>query len=258
MIILESLWVRPEQQRNGIARHFAVYVRDVGLPTYLAFANRHVAAWFNCEFRPSDRPSRLQEVIATAMRAPGATFEPGQAPDSAVFVQAEASALRLWRSWPESSSDISGLDQVLGFPVRADIWTIDGGEVFEAGFSDSAFAEDRQFGYALQPWWDAWGPAQGPFASMGDDPYDEDYDDADAAYAPLSSFTAGSADGWVIDPEAMCAYATVRRFLRTLAWHDYHDVDDAARELFVRDLRDEPRGLRGFSALVTPVGQASE
>jgi hypothetical protein len=228
----------------------------VGLPTYLAFANKHVAAWFNREFRPSDQRSRLQDRIATAMRAPGTNFEPDRAPDFTVFVQAEAPALRLWRSWPGSSSDVSDLERVLCCPERADIWTIDSGEVFEAGFSDSAFAEDRRFGYALQPWWDAWGPTSGPFYGMGD-PYDEDYDAAEAAYAPQSSFAAGSADGWVLDPEAMCAYATVRHFLSTLAWHDYDDINDAARALFVRDLRDEPRGLRGFSALVTPVGQGS-
>lgn len=45
------------------------------------------------------------------------------------------------------------------------------------------------------------------------------------------------------------------RFLRTLTWHDYDDINDAAQELFVRDLRDEPRGLSGFSALTLPVSR---
>ena len=73
------------------------------------------------------------------------------------------------------------------------------------------------------------------------------------AHALQSCFTAGSVDGWIIDSEAMCAYTSVRRFLRTLTWHDYDDINGAAQELFVRDLLEEPRGLRRFGALVSPV-----
>jgi hypothetical protein len=50
------------------------------------------------------------------------------------------------------SEELVGLDRGLLFPERADEWAIDSGDVFEVGFSDSAFAEDRCFGYALSPW----------------------------------------------------------------------------------------------------------
>ena len=54
----------------------------------------------------------------------------------------------------------------------------------------------------------------------------------------------------------MRSYATVRHFLRTLEWQEFDEVDNAARELFVRDLRDEPRGLRSFNALVSPIADS--
>jgi hypothetical protein len=51
---------------------------------------------------------------------------------------------------------------------------------------------------------------------------------------------------------------TVRSYLRNLDWREFHDVDDAARELFVRDLRDQACGLRRFSALVSPMNEPEE
>ena len=146
-----------------------------------------------------------------------------------VFVQAEASAWLLWRSWPRVSEELVSLDRGLLFPERADEWAIDSGEVFEPGFSDSAFAEDRRFGYALSAWCDAWGPDADPFDALPADAPDEDYEAAEAALALQSCFDAGSVDGWIIDSEAMCAYASVRRFLRTLTWHDYDDVNELHR-----------------------------
>jgi hypothetical protein len=126
--------------------------------------------------------------------------------------------------------------------------------VFETGFSDSAFAEDRSFGYLLSPWCDSWGPEGGPFDDLSGHASESDWEDASAAYETQTAYAAGSLEGWVFDAEAMLAYATVRYFLRTLRWREYADLDDAARELFVRDLRDQPRGLLRFSALVSPVG----
>jgi hypothetical protein len=60
----------------------------------------------------------------------------------------------------------------------------------------------------------------------------------------------------VFDAEAMLAYATVRRFLRTLQWREFTNLDRAAEELFAVDLSEQPRGLRRFSALVSPVEMA--
>ena len=125
-------------------------------------------------------------------------------------------------------------------------------------FSDSAFAEDRCFGYTLGSWCDAWGPEGDPFDELSADASDEVYETTEAAYTQKSCLVAGSVDGWIIDAEAMCAYASVRYFLRTLTLRDYDDVNDAARELFVRDLRDEPQGLRRFSALVSPIHWTSD
>jgi hypothetical protein len=57
----------------------------------------------------------------------------------------------------------------------------------------------------------------------------------------------------VTDAEAMRSYATVRHFLRRREWREFATADDAARELFVSDLSEEPRGLRRFSAVVSPL-----
>jgi len=256
ILVLKSFWVRPAMRRQGIARRFAACARDLGLPTYLAFANKHVRAWFDRECCPTNHASPLQARIAEAMRTQGADYTPDRDPDFTVFLQAEAPALLLWRAWPKSWDETTTLDRGLLFPDRADIWDVDSGEVYETGFSDSAFAEDRCFGYALSSWCDAWGPHADPFDELPDDASDEEQRAAEAAYALQSCFVAGSIDGWIIDVKAMCAYASVRHFLRTFTWHDYDNVDRAAQELFVRDLRDERRGLRHFSALVSPMQPA--
>jgi hypothetical protein len=46
-----------------------------------------------------------------------------------------------------------------------------------------------------------------------------------AAFDAKSSYAAGSIEGWVFDAEAMLAYATVRRFLRTLQWREFTNLD---------------------------------
>jgi hypothetical protein len=259
ILVLKSFWVRPDVRRNGIARRFAAYARDMGLPTYLAFANKHVKAWFDRQFSPTDEASPLQAKIVKAMSAPGESDSmPDRDADFTVFVQAQAPALLLWHAWPGISEELVGLDKALLFPDRADELAIDSGEVFEVGFSDSAFAEDRCFGYVLSPWCDVWGPKTSPLDELPHGASEEDYEAAESAFALQSHFTAGSVDGWIIDSEAMCAYASVRHFLRTLTWQDYDDINDAAQELFVRDLRDEPRGLSGFSALASPVRRPSK
>ncbi|MGH2804153.1 MAG: hypothetical protein ACRDL4_14065 [Thermoleophilaceae bacterium] len=61
-------------------------------------------------------------------------------------------------------------------------------------------------------------------------------------------------EGWVFDSDAMRAYATVRHFLSTLRWREFTDLDEAAQELFVVDLDEQPRGLLRFSALYTRAG----
>lgn len=165
--MLKSFWVRPGLRRNGIARRFAAYARDLGLPAYLAFASKNVEQWFNREFRPTKRLSPLQRKITKAIGATGTRYMPEDDPDFTIFLQAEA------------------------------------------------------------------------------------------AYTRRSCFAAGTIDGWIIELDAICASASVRHFLRTLKWREYTDVNDAVRELFVRDLRDEPRGLRSFSTLVSPIYQSS-
>ena len=214
ILVLKSFWVRPDVRRNGIARRFAAYARDIGLPTYLAFANKHVKAWFDRQFSPTDEASPLQAKIVNSMSAPGESDSmPDRDADFTVFVQAQAPALLLWHAWPGISEELVGLDKALLFPDRADE----------------------------------------PHGAS-----EEDYEAAESTFALQSHFTAGSVDGWIIDSEAMCAYASVRHFLRTLTWQDYDDINDAAQELFVRDLRDEPRGLSGFSALASPVSRPSK
>jgi hypothetical protein len=228
--------------------------RDIGLPAYLGFANKNMQAWFNREWRPVRRPSRLQAKIDRALRSPAPEgFAPDREADFTVYVQAEASPMHLYLSWHGGLHEPATLEAALCGSDRADLWAIDSGECFEAGFSDSAYADDRQFGYMLNEWFDTWGPTHAPFDDLSDDPTDDEFDAAELAYERQSSFCAGTAEVWVTDREAMFAYATVRHFLRTLAFREFKDVDDAARELFVRDLRDEPRGLRTFSALVTPI-----
>jgi hypothetical protein len=255
ILILKSFWVRPGDRRNGIARAFAGFARDIGLPTYLGFANKNVEVWFHSEFRPTENLSKLQSKIAMAMRGRTGGSEPDRAADFTVHIQAEASALRLWNSWHGGSSERVGLEEALCSPDRMDLWAADSGEEFEAGFSDSAFADDRSFGYVLTPWCDGWGPDEGPFDSLSHEVSPDEWDAAERAYAQKSAFAAGSIDGWVTDPKAMCAYATVRHFLRNIDWREFHGVDEAADELFVRDLHDQPRGLRRFSALVSPISE---
>lgn len=256
ILVLKSFWVRPSLRRKGIARRFAAYVRDLGLPAYLAFANKNVREWFDREFRPTKRLSPFQRKIAKAIRAADVRYMPEDDPDFTIFLQAEASALLLWESAHGDLYQAVNLDRVLLSPDRADVWAIDGGETFEAGFSDSAFAEDRCYGYVLGAWCDSWGPETEPFDDLETEAPDDEYETAKALYARRSCFAAGSIDGWVLDPDAICTYASVRCFLRTLTWREFHDVNDAVRELFIRDLRDEPRGLRCFSALVTPIDQS--
>jgi hypothetical protein len=251
IVLLKSFWVRPGERRRGIARAFAEFARNVGLPTYLAFANKNVEAWFQNEFRPSGKRSRLQRMIATAMRTKGAGTEADREADFTVYVQAEAPAWLVWRSWHGGGAFESvRLEEVLCSPDRMDVWAADSGEEFEVGFSDSALASDLSFGYALEPWCDGWGRT----LDLSDLPEDDaEHEPAEEALRRESVFAAGAIDGWVTDATAMLAYATVRNFLRNLEWREFRDVNDAARELFVRDLRDQPRGLRRFSALVTPV-----
>ena len=162
ILVVKSFWVRPGVRRNGIARAFASRARDIGLPAYLGFANKHLEAWFNREFRPGAEPSRLQTRIETAMRAPAAGFEPERKPDFTVFLQAEASAMLLWQSWHGAMDESVGLAEALCDPDRAGAWDVDSGEVFEAGFSDSAFAADRAFGYRCRPGATAGDLTEGP------------------------------------------------------------------------------------------------
>jgi hypothetical protein len=253
ILVVKSFWVRPTSRRLGIARGFAEYARGLGLPGYLGFANKHMEEFFNREFRPTRKTSPLQEKIARALAAPAKEFEPNTDPHFTVFVQAEASALHLWNSWHGGLDEPVGLDQVLCFPDRADIWEIDSGEAYEAGYSDSGYADDLCFGYALSPWLDSWGPEDGPYDAIPTEASDATWNAAAAAYATKSSCAAGSIDGWVLDPEAMLAYAAIRHFLRTLRWQAFDDLDAAARELFVKDLAEQPRGLRRFSGLVSPI-----
>jgi hypothetical protein len=41
-----------------------------------------------------------------------------------------------------------------------------------------------------------------------------------------------------------------------LEWRELRTANDAAQELFVSDLRDQPRGLRRFDALVSPISES--
>lgn len=250
IVLLKSFWVRPSERRRGIARAFAEFALNIGLPTYLAFANKTVEAWFDREFRPSGRRSRLQRKISTAMRADAAGCETGGEADFTVYVQAKASTWLVWRSWHGGPFEGARLEEALCWPDRMDVWAADGGEDFETGFSDSALAHDRCFGYVLEPWCDGWRPAVG----KGDLPEDhEDHEAGEHALRQESVFAAGAFDGWITNAKAILAYATVRHFLRNLEWREFRDVDDAARELFVRDLHEQPRGLQKFDALVSPI-----
>jgi hypothetical protein len=251
IVLLKSFWVRPSQRRKGIARAFAEFARDIGLPAYLAFANKKVEAWFHSEYRPSARRSRLQRSIATAMRAKAGAPNTGGESDFTVYVQAEAMAWRVWRSWHGGTFEGVDLDDALCWPDRMDEWAADSGEEFELGFSDSAFAHDRCYGYVLEPWCEGWRAA--PDADPIREPDEAALEAAEAALREEPVFAAGAIEGWITDTKAMRAYASVRWFLRNLEWREFRDLDDAARELFVRDLRDEPRGLWRFSALVSPV-----
>ena len=60
---------------------------------------------------------------------------------------------------------------------------------------------------------------------------DDEWDAAAAAFETRSSYAAGSVEGWVLDAQAMLAYATVRHFLRTLQWPEFTRLDEAAQEL---------------------------
>ena len=251
--VVKSFWVRPNARRRGVARRFAGYARDLGLPTYLAFGNPHMRAWFEREYRPTDELSPLQHLVASALAVPSEDHEPDADPDFTVYIQVEAPALLLWNAWPNEFDEVTDLEELLFYPARADEDSVDSGEVFEAGFSDSAFAVDRTYGYDLSPWCESWGPREGPYDDLPDDATDEDWDAARRAFANQSWFVAGAVEGWVVDPAAMCAYASVRHFLRTLRLEAFSSVDEAVRELFVTDLASEARGLRSYHALVAPV-----
>lgn len=249
IMTLRSFWVRPKLRREGIARAFAEYAQRIGLPTYLAFANKAVEEWFDREFIPGRKRSRLQLEAAKAIAGGQSEEMPDRPADFSVYLQAESSAMRLWRSFSESEGEIVQLTTALFEPDRMDEWAADSGEDYEAGFSDSVFAYDRSFGCVLYPMVDEWGPGSGPYDEVEDD---GDFDAAGEAYEKESRFAAGVVEGWVTDAPALRSYATVRRYLRTLEWHQFATLDEAIEDLFVRDLEDLPRGLHRFDALVRP------
>lgn len=253
IMTLKSFWVRPECRRQGIARAFAERARAMGLPTYLAFANSNMERWFDAEFRPSRRKSRLQKKIYRALNTeiPDSFRQLESAPMFHVHLLAEASAGFLFSSAHGADGPFSLVDlaDVLVFPSRIDEWQADDGDSYEAGFSDSAFANDRCFGCLLEPELDSWGPTRSPFDDVSDD---DDVDLALAEFDRLSTFTAGIVSVRVVDPDALLANATVRRFLRTLEWREFESVVDAVEELYVTDLSEMPRGLRRFAAVVEP------
>jgi hypothetical protein len=149
ILIVKSFWVRPADRRLGIARLFAEYARGFGLPGYLGFANKHMEAFFNREYRPTRKTSQLQKKIARAAQSPADDVEPTEDCHFTIFVQAEAPAMNLWHSWHGGLDERVDLERALCFPDRADMWEIDSGESYEVAYSDSAFAADRCFGYAL-------------------------------------------------------------------------------------------------------------
>jgi GNAT superfamily N-acetyltransferase len=254
ILLVRSFWVRPEYRRSGIARAFASYARELGLPAYLAFANANMQALFGAEFTPTGATSRFQDTFRLAATALAANFEPADDADFTVFVQARASAGLLWNSAHGGIQEPAELGEVLCRPNRIDAEDADSGEHHELGFADSAYAFDRQFGFALSNWCDSWGPSGGPFDELDlDEAEDDEYERAEARFALLPAFTAGSLEGWILDAEAMLAYAAIRRFLRTLEWTEFSDVGEAAAELFVVDLLEDRRDLQHFSALVTPI-----
>jgi hypothetical protein len=148
-------------------------------------------ALFDREYRPTRKTSPLQNKIARALRAGSDEFEPDREPDFTVYLQAEASALHLWRSWHGGQSDLVELDRVLCWPDRAGFWEIDSGESYEIAYSDNAFADDRSYGYALSPWLDSWGVERGPFDLLPDGADDADYEAAEAAFGAESAYAAG-------------------------------------------------------------------
>lgn len=251
ILTLKSFWVRPEARRQGVARAFAEAVREFGLPTYLCFANKMVQAWFDREYRPNRKTSELQKTIKKLMRSQAEDPELGQTNDFIVHLQAEADSFEMWKSSHGGSLEVVTLERILFEPDRIDDWAADSGEEHELGFSDSAFAEDRSFGYELLPSCHSWGPEEGPWDEVPIDVESGDLEKAEEDYRGRPSFTAGTAEGWVTDPQALKFYATVRHFLRTFEWREFKELDDAMTELFVRDLSESPRGLRRFHALIS-------
>lgn len=256
VLLLKSLWVRPEVRRRGIARAFAEHISGLGLPTYMAFANKHMEAWFGREFSAADEPSRLQMRIRQALAAGTGDTEDDEAPkvlhETTVHVHAAASSYDLWRSGHGGDGEPVDLEDVLLWPDRAGFWELDSGEIVELGFSDSAFARDRSYGYRLWSDVQSWGPRHGPYDNLPDDPDDDTFDAAREALEAELSCVAGAIGVEIYDEAALRAYATVRRFLRTLEWQEFLTVEGAAREVFIDDLEQSPRGLRHFSALLAP------
>ena len=172
-------------------------------------------------------------------------------PHFTIELQAEAPTLLLWRAWPFDHEEVVPLSETLSDPSRAEAWEIDGGEIFEAGFSDSALAADRCYGYILDSWFEDSGPTHGPYAALEGEVDDGELDAATAAFASQRSRCEGSIDGWIVDEQATLAYAEVRHYLRTLQWRTFDQIAEAADELFVRDLRESLRGLTEFDAVLS-------
>lgn len=203
IIVLRGLWTRPKVRRQGIARLLVASVGEFGLPMYVAFGNPHMEHWFETALRPSNdwEMGYWQEAVQT-FQAYAHDPWPSTRTGGRYRWNLTCAVKRRIVDREFYAYDPPLLGDVLFSPKRATWMDLDGG-AGEVDLTDTAFAEDRRFGYELTV--DRHADAS---LDIDGDPEDE---------AALDQIVTLRATGvlTVTDLAVLRDYAQFRRMLRT-------------------------------------------
>ena len=234
VLILEGLWVEPDLRRQGIARRLVSAITNLGLPTYVVYANNVMEQWFERDLQPTSATSWAQDLLNKVEdRAPRDRHVPNERTWRLVVdgtMPQDLFAYELYDGLhtPEDDDPLTAAGRVLLCPPRANWYDRDGG-AGEHEITDTAIAWDRNLGYAVVVF-----RSTGDSAALGPDSHDLDEDGWEALMRrPIAFRLIGDVE--VYDVAQTIAYAEVRRMLRTGARSQITSLDEAVDELFVVD-----------------------
>lgn len=238
IVILTGLWTRPEHRRRGVARRLVEAVGEFGLPVYVAFGNPNMERWFEAEHQPDDSETGPWQEELSNFETYAEDPWPGDTPGGNYRWQLTCSARRAIATGEFYFDREATLGAVLFTPARADWFDLDGGGG-ETDLSDTAFADDRRYGYELTIT-----ELHDTSLDIGDLDDTDAYESEEAAYeAALQQAVTITASGHlhVINIDYVNAYAAFRRMLRTGDPHgpEPQSGADAVRELLVDDLHQD-------------------